>query len=91
MGIRFYKPTTAGRRFASVSDFSELTTRKPEKSLLEPLRKTGGRNTEGKITAEHIGGGVGRHYRIIRFLNGKRIIFLQKLKVWNTTLIALHA
>ncbi|MEK6730431.1 MAG: 50S ribosomal protein L2, partial [Planctomycetota bacterium] len=71
MGIRFYKPTTAGRRFASVSDFSELTTRKPEKSLLEPLRKTGGRNTEGKITAEHIGGGSRRHYRIIDFKRKK--------------------
>ena len=45
MGIIYYKPVTAGRRFASVSDFSEITKTKPEKSLLEPLRKTGGRNT----------------------------------------------
>lgn len=71
MGIIYYKPVTAGRRFASVSDFSEITTTKPEKSLLEPLRKTGGRNTEGKITAEHIGGGSRRHYRIIDFKRKK--------------------
>ncbi|MEK7805571.1 MAG: 50S ribosomal protein L2 [Planctomycetota bacterium] len=71
MGIKYYKPVTAGRRFASVSDFSEITKTKPEKSLLEPLRKTGGRNTEGKITAEHIGGGSRRHYRIIDFKRKK--------------------
>lgn len=71
MGIKYYKPTTAGRRFASVSDFSEITKTKPEKTLLQPLRKTGGRNTEGKITAEHIGGGSRRHYRIIDFKRKK--------------------
>ena len=71
MGIRYYKPVTAGRRFASVSEFSEITKTKPEKSLLAPLRKTGGRNTEGKITAQHIGGGSRRHYRIIDFKRKK--------------------
>lgn len=71
MGIKYYKPVTAGRRFASVSDFSEITKKKPEKSLLKPLRKTGGRNTEGKITAEHIGGGSRKHYRIIDFKRNK--------------------
>ncbi len=71
MGIIYYKPVTAGRRFGSVSDFSEITKTKPEKSLLEPLRKTGGRNTEGKITTEHIGGGSRRHYRIIDFKRKK--------------------
>ncbi|MBI2471101.1 MAG: 50S ribosomal protein L2 [Planctomycetes bacterium] len=71
MGIIYYKPVTAGRRFGSVSDFSEITKKKPEKSLLEPLRKTGGRNTEGKITTEHIGGGSRRHYRIIDFKRKK--------------------
>ncbi|HHT9129297.1 MAG TPA: 50S ribosomal protein L2 [Candidatus Brocadiaceae bacterium] len=71
MGIIYYKPTTSGRRHASVSDFSEITRTKPEKSLLEPLRKTGGRNSEGKITAEHIGGGSRRHYRIIDFKRRK--------------------
>ena len=71
MGIIYYKPTTAGRRFASVSDFSEITKNKPEKSLLVSLKKTGGRNTEGKITAEHIGGGSRRHYRLIDFKRRK--------------------
>lgn len=71
MGIKYYKPVTAGRRFASVSDFSEITKKKPEKSLLRPLKKTGGRNTEGKITAEHIGGGSRRHYRVIDFKRNK--------------------
>lgn len=71
MGIINYKPVTAGRRFASVSDFSEVTRSKPEKSLLEPLRKTGGRNSAGKITAEHIGGGSRRHYRLIDFKRKK--------------------
>lgn len=71
MGIIYYKPVTAGRRFASVSDFSEITRTKPEKSLLQTLRKTGGRNSEGKITAEHRGGGSRRHYRIIDFKRKK--------------------
>ena len=59
MGIRTYKPTTAGRRNSSVSDFSELTDKekKPEKKLTEPLKKTGGRNNQGVITARHRGGG----------------------------------
>ena len=69
MGIRVYKPTSAGRRNASVSDFAELTdkNKKPEKSLTEPLRKTGGRNNQGFITARHRGGGHKRMYRIIDF------------------------
>lgn len=71
MGIINYKPTSPGRRFASVVDSSEITKTEPEKTLLEPLRKTGGRNTEGKITAEHIGGGSRRHYRIIDFKRDK--------------------
>jgi large subunit ribosomal protein L2 len=69
MGIRYYKPTSAGRRNASVSDFSELTdkNKKPEKRLTEPLKKTGGRNNQGFITARHRGGGHKRMYRIIDF------------------------
>jgi large subunit ribosomal protein L2 len=67
MGIRQYKPTSPGRRNASVSDFAELTdkNKKPEKKLTEPLRKTGGRNHHGKITCRNIGGGHKRMYRII--------------------------
>ncbi|MDA0658219.1 MAG: 50S ribosomal protein L2 [Planctomycetota bacterium] len=72
MGIRHYKPTSPGRRNASVSDFAELTKgAKPEKSLLKPLRKTGGRNNQGKITARHRGGGHKRMYRMIDFRRNK--------------------
>jgi large subunit ribosomal protein L2 len=72
MGIRQYKPTSAGRRGGSVSDFAELTAgAKPEKRLLKPLRKKGGRNNQGKITARHRGGGHKRHIRLIDFLRNK--------------------
>ena len=72
MGIRKYKPTSAGRRNATVSDFADLTPRpKPEKTLLRPLRKTGGRNNQGKITARHRGGGHKRRYRVIDFRRNK--------------------
>ena len=67
MGIRKYKPTTPGRRGASVSDFVELTRSTPEKSLLAPKSKTGGRNNSGRITTRHIGGGHKQAYRIIDF------------------------
>ena len=69
MGIRYYKPTSPGRRNASVSDFAELTdkNKKPEKSLTEPLKKKGGRNNQGFITARHRGGGHKRMYRVIDF------------------------
>ena len=55
MGIRKYKPTTPGRRFSSVSDFVEITRDTPEKSLLRPLHKTGGRNNNGRVTSRHRG------------------------------------
>ena len=72
MGIRRYKPTSPGRRDASVSDFAELTKgAKPEKSLLRKITKTGGRNNQGKITARHRGGGHKRRYRVIDFRRGK--------------------
>ena len=69
MGIRKYKPTTPGRRGASVSDFAEITDRKkrPEKSLTKRAKKKGGRNNQGKITARHRGGGHKRLYRVIDF------------------------
>ena len=56
MGIRKYKPTSAGRRQSSVSDYSEITRTEPEKSLLQPLKKTGGRNNQGQITSRRRGG-----------------------------------
>ena len=69
MGIRKYKPTTPGRRGASVSDFTELTDRKkrPERRLTKPRKKTGGRNNQGKITTRHRGGGHKQRYRVIDF------------------------
>jgi large subunit ribosomal protein L2 len=68
MGIRQYKPTSAGRRNASVSDFKELTPgSKPVKSLLRPIRKKGGRNNQGVITVRHRGGGHKRAFRVIDF------------------------
>ncbi len=71
MAIIRYKPTSPGRRFMSVSDFSEITSDKPEKSLLAPKKRTGGRNNTGRITVRHIGGGNRRKYRIIDFKRDK--------------------
>ena len=71
MGIRNLKPTTPGSRFASRSDFSEITKSFPEKSLTVALRKTGGRNNNGRITVRHRGGGHRRRYRIIDFKRDK--------------------
>src|SRR4029079_1915148 len=67
MGIRKYKPTTPGRRGSSVADFVEITRSTPEKSLVRPLTKTGGRNNAGRITTRHIGGGHKSAYRVIDF------------------------
>ncbi|MGK2853667.1 MAG: 50S ribosomal protein L2 [Microbacteriaceae bacterium] len=67
MAIRKYNPTTPGRRGSSVADFAEITRSTPEKSLLRPLHKTGGRNNAGRITTRHIGGGHKRQYRVIDF------------------------
>ena len=67
MAIRRYKPTTPGRRGSSVSDFAEITRSTPEKSLVVPKPKTGGRNNQGRITTRHIGGGHKQAYRLIDF------------------------
>ena len=67
MAIRVYKPTNAGRRNASVSDFSDVTRSTPEKSLVRKLSKTGGRNSYGRMTSRHRGGGHKRQYRLIDF------------------------
>ena len=71
MGIRKYKPTTNGRRNMTSSDFAEITTNKPEKSLLQPTKRKGGRNNQGKITVRHHGGGHKRQYRVIDFKRNK--------------------
>jgi len=65
MGVKTYKPTSAGRRLMQVSDFSEITKAKPEKKLTREMRKSGGRNSHGHITTRHVGGGHKRRYRII--------------------------
>ena len=71
MAIKRYKPTSSARRFMTVSAFDEITAVKPERSLLEDQRKSGGRNSQGKITVRHIGGGNKRKYRIIDFKRSK--------------------
>ena len=71
MGIKKYKPTSPGRREMTVSDFSEITRRTPEKSLTEGKRSTGGRNNHGRVTVRFRGGGVKRRYRIIDFRRNK--------------------
>jgi large subunit ribosomal protein L2 len=71
MGIRQFRPMTPGTRFRSVSDFEDVTGGEPEKSLLEPLKKRGGRNNKGHQTARHRGGGHKRRYRRIDFKRDK--------------------
>jgi large subunit ribosomal protein L2 len=71
MGIRQFKPVTPATRFRSVSDFAEITHTTPERSLLEPLRRTGGRNNKGHVTTRHQGGGHKRQYRRIDFRRDK--------------------
>ena len=71
MAIKTYKPTTPGHRGMTTTDFSGLTKKTPEKSLLEPLKKHAGRNAQGRITVRHHGGGNRRKYRVIDFKRNK--------------------
>ena len=71
MAIKKYKPTSPGRRGMTVSAFEEITCNTPEKSLLEPIKKTAGRNVNGRITVRHRGGGEKRKYRVIDFKRNK--------------------
>jgi len=71
MAVKTYSPTTPSRRFMTTADFSDLTKIKPEESLLRPLKKTGGRNNQGRLTARHKGGGHKRQYRLIDFKRDK--------------------
>lgn len=71
MGIKAYKPTSAGRRNATGYTFDEITKKEPEKSLLAPKKRSGGRNNQGKITVRHRGGGAKRRLRIIDFKRDK--------------------
>jgi large subunit ribosomal protein L2 len=74
MAVKTYKPTSDGRRFMTGYDFAEITTDRPERGLLAPRRKTGGRNNLGRMTMRHIGGGHRQHYRIIDFRREKDAI-----------------
>ena len=71
MGVKQYKPTSPGRRFQTVSDFAEITRKKPEKSLVTSKTNKAGRNNYGRITTRHQGGGVKRKYRVIDFKRNK--------------------
>ena len=71
MAVKKRKPTSPGRRFQTVSDFAEITTDKPEKSLIAKKSKTGGRNTDGRMTSRHRGGGHKQRYRIVDFRREK--------------------
>src|SRR5512137_2952933 len=71
MGLKSYKPTSAGRRLMTVSDFAEITKSTPEKKLTRAMKRTGGRNAHGHITTRHIGGGHKRRYRVIDFKRNK--------------------
>ena len=71
MAIKTNKPTSAGRRFLTTASFSEVTKKTPEKSLLEVKKKTGGRNSYGRITVRHHGGGNRQKYRVIDFKRNK--------------------
>jgi len=72
MGLKSFRPTTPGQRYKTVSDFKEITTDRPEKSLLRPLKKSGGRDNRGHVSSWHRGGGHKRRYRLIDFRRDKR-------------------
>lgn len=74
MPVKAYKPRSPGRRFQTVADFAEITKKEPEKKLLFPVRKTGGRNNKGRITCRYRGGGHKKNYRVIDFKRDKRDI-----------------
>src|SRR5512146_2687676 len=71
MGVKSYKPTSAARRLMTVSDFAEITKRRPEKKLTRAKKRSGGRNAHGHITTRHIGGGHKQRYRIIDWRRDK--------------------
>ncbi len=72
MSLKSFKPTTPSNRYKVLPSFDEITKSKPEKSLLEPIRKSGGRNNNGRITTRHIGGGHKHHYRLVDFRRARK-------------------
>jgi large subunit ribosomal protein L2 len=81
MGLKTFRPYTPSRRFMVLPDFSEITKSKPERSLTEPKKRTGGRNDRGRITCRHRGGGAKKRYRIIDFKRSKRGIEAEVLAI----------
>ena len=81
MPLKIYSPTTPGRRFMTGADFSDITTSEPEKSLLRPLKRTSGRNSQGRITSRHRGGRHKRRYRLIDFKRDKHEIPAKVLSI----------
>jgi large subunit ribosomal protein L2 len=81
MGVKKLKPVTPGTRFRVAPDFAEITTDKPTKSLLEPIKKSGGRNDQGRRTMRYIGGGHKRMYRIIDFKRDKTDVSAQVMTI----------
>jgi large subunit ribosomal protein L2 len=71
MGVKKFKPTTPGRRFATISSFEEVTKTRPERALLQPLRNPAGRNNMGRVTTRHQGGGHKRQYRVVDYKRNK--------------------
>jgi len=74
MALKSFNPTSAGRRFMTILTFEEITKTKPEKALTEPLKRTGGRDSRGRITIRFMGGGHKQRYRLVDFRRDKRDI-----------------
>ncbi len=83
MSVRKLKPITPGQRFRIVNEYSEVTTSKPEKSLLKPMKKSGGRNNQGRMTMRYKGGGHKRRYRVIDFKRDKYDVFGEDTSIEN--------
>ena len=92
MALKKFRPTTPGQRFKVISAFDTITTSKPEKSLLAPKKKSGGRNSEGKMTMRYLGGGHKQKYRIIDFKRDKEGIpaTVQTIEYDPIVLLVLH-
>ncbi|HUI27003.1 MAG TPA: 50S ribosomal protein L2, partial [Candidatus Kryptonia bacterium] len=74
MALRQYRPTSAGRRFQTAADFSDITKSEPERALIEPRQRSGGRNALGRLTSRHRGGGHKRRYRVVDFRRDKDLV-----------------
>ncbi|MDD5198949.1 MAG: 50S ribosomal protein L2 [Terrimicrobiaceae bacterium] len=81
MGLKTFRPLTPSARFKTLPDFAEITKSKPEKSLLEPIKKSGGRNNNGRMTSRHRGGGHKRRYRVIDFKRTKRDVAAEVIAI----------